>query len=79
VNDDYARRIARRTWISFLIVEAGAVVITLCALSDVLLGLGWGYDWKAVLIGLGICFWAALVWLGCRMIFRLFGVRDLSN
>jgi hypothetical protein len=58
-----------------LIVEAVAIIITLCALADVLLGLGWGYNWTAVLVGIGVCLWGAIVWVACRMVFRLFGVE----
>jgi hypothetical protein len=75
LSHERGRQIARRTWITFLIVEAVAILITLFALADVLFGLGWGYDWTAVLIGIGICLWGLLVWAVCRTVFRLFGVE----
>jgi hypothetical protein len=76
VSPDRGRQIARRTWVVFLLVEAVAILITLSALADVLFGLGWGYNWTAVLIGIGICLWGAVVWVACRTIFRLFGAQS---
>jgi hypothetical protein len=70
VSPDRARQIARRTWVSFLLVEAVAILMTLSALADVLFDLGWGYGRTAVLIGVGICLWTAVVWGACRTIFR---------
>lgn len=67
---DRAQRIARQTWVMFLIVESGAVILTTAALIDTLFGLGWGYDWKAVLVGLGICIWGVFVYWICRAVFR---------
>jgi hypothetical protein len=75
LSPERGQQIARQTRMMFLIVEAVAIIITCCALADVLFGLGWGYDWKAVLIGIGICLWGVLVWAACRIVFRLFGVK----
>jgi hypothetical protein len=52
-----------------LIFEAVSIVITLCALADALLGLGWGYSWTAVLVGIGLCLWGVIVWFASRAIF----------
>ena len=68
--------IAKMTWWSFLWVEAVAALITFSAIADVMLGLGWGYDWKAVLIGFGIMAWGGVIWLICRALFRVFGASD---
>lgn len=54
----------------FLIVEGVGVLITGAALADTLFHFGWGSDWNAVLIGLGILIWGVLVWWVCRAIFR---------
>ena len=68
--------VARTTWVSVIGFEAVAAIITLCALADVLFGLGWGYSWKAVLMGFGIMLWGGLIWFICRAIFRVSGVSN---
>jgi archaellum biogenesis protein FlaJ (TadC family) len=75
LSDNRHRQVARQTWIAFLIVEVVAVIITVCALADVLFGLGWGYNWTAVLMGAGLCVWGVIVWVVCRAVFRRFNVE----
>jgi len=68
----YEQWVARMSWISLIGIEVICAIITLCALADMLFDLGWGYSWKAVLMGVGIMLWGVLVWLVCRTIFRMF-------
>jgi hypothetical protein len=70
ISKNGIRRIARQTWGMFLLVEGVGVLITGAALLDTIFQFGWGYDWNAVLIGLGILIWGAFVWWVCRAIFR---------
>ena len=70
VSKDRVQRIARQTWFSFLFAEGVCLLITGVALADVLFSLGWGYNWNAVLAGLGISAWGVFVWWVCRAIFR---------
>lgn len=70
ISKDRVQSIARQTWVMFLFVEGVGALITGAALVDSVFHLGWGYDWSAVLMGLGILIWGIIVWWVCGAIFR---------
>jgi len=68
-----AKHIARiriQTKVVFIFAELVAAGITLSALVDCVFHLGWSYDWKAVLAGVGLMAWGGVVYLACRTIFK---------
>jgi hypothetical protein len=73
MKSEGAAIIKRLTWISLIAVVCAAAAITLFAFADVTFGLGWGYSWTAVFVGLGVIAWGGAVYLACRGVFRLLG------
>jgi hypothetical protein len=71
----HGKRIARQTWFMYLAVQTVGLLITGSALLDQLFGLGWGYDWNTVFMGIGISLFGGLVWLACRSVFRVMGAE----
>ena len=67
---DQIARIWKQTKVMFVLVEVVAACITLSAVIDCILHLGWGYDWMAVLAGFGIMAWGGVVYLASVAIFR---------
>ena len=65
-----ADRIARQTWIAFIIMEAGFAVLLVAALLDVVVGIGWGVGWIEVLGIVGIAVWGGLIYLISRAWYR---------
>ena len=63
-------RVWKQTKFSFIFVEVVAAEIVLSALADCVFHLGWGYDWMAVIVGLGIMAWGVVVYVVSRVIFR---------
>ena len=66
---NYTEWVARQTRVSFIGVEVVTFLLTAGALADNLFNLGWGYDWNAVFIGLGIMTATSAIYLLCRGVF----------
>ncbi|MGZ2411861.1 hypothetical protein ACUXST_001282 [Sphingomonas sp. F9_3S_D5_B_2] len=74
----YVDGVARRTKRVFILIELVTALIVTSGAIDCSFGLGWGYHWKDVAIGLGIMLWGGFVYLCCKGIFRFLG-SGLSN
>ena len=61
-----------RTRLNFILFAIGCVLMTGAALIDLVFGLGWGFEWREVLTGIGLGAAGVVVYLICKAIFRIF-------
>lgn len=61
-----------QTRVSLIGIVLICALITIAALADMMFGLGWGYEWETVFIGLGIMIFGGCLYLICKGIFSVF-------